>query len=86
MTSVGLVLGAGGVVGQAYHAGVLAAIETELGWDPRTANADVNAAINILAAGQAVTGRGGTSHAPPIGVDQAQRPDEASTTRELVLA
>jgi len=51
-----------------------------------TGNADVNAAINILAAGQAVSGRGGTSHAPPIGVDQAQRPDEASTTRELVSA
>jgi NTE family protein len=34
---VGLVLGAGGVVGQAYHAGVLAALEHDLGWDPRTA-------------------------------------------------
>ena len=51
-----------------------------------TGNADVNTAINILAAGQAVSGRGGTSHAPPIRVDQAQRPDEASTTRELVSA
>ncbi|HEY7917306.1 MAG TPA: patatin-like phospholipase family protein [Acidimicrobiales bacterium] len=36
-TSVGLVLGAGGVVGQAYHAGVLAALHRELGWDPRSA-------------------------------------------------
>jgi NTE family protein len=34
---VGLVLGAGGVVGQAYHAGVLAALEHDLGWDPRSA-------------------------------------------------
>jgi NTE family protein len=34
---VGLVLGAGGVVGQAYHAGVLASMEHDLGWDPRTA-------------------------------------------------
>ena len=52
-----------------------------------TANADVNAAINILAAGgQPVTRRGGTSHAPPIGVDQAQRPDEASTTRKPLAA
>ncbi len=33
---MGLVLGAGGVVGQAYHAGVLAALEHDLGWDPRT--------------------------------------------------
>lgn len=37
MTSVGLVLGAGGIVGQAYHAGVLAALERETGWDPRQA-------------------------------------------------
>jgi len=36
-TSVGLVLGAGGVVGQAYHAGVLAALHREFGWDPRSA-------------------------------------------------
>lgn len=37
MTRVGLVLGAGGMVGQAYHAGVLAALEHDLGWDPRSA-------------------------------------------------
>lgn len=37
MPRVGLVLGAGGVVGQAYHAGVLAALEHDYGWDPRTA-------------------------------------------------
>jgi NTE family protein len=35
---VALVLGAGGIVGQAYHAGVLAAIENDIGWDPRTAD------------------------------------------------
>jgi NTE family protein len=34
---IGLVLGAGGVVGQAYQAGVLAALEREIGWDPRRA-------------------------------------------------
>ena len=39
MSAVGLVLGAGGVVGQAYHAGVLAALEHDCGWDPR--NADI---------------------------------------------
>ena len=38
MAKVGLVLGAGGVVGQAYHAGVLASLEHDLGWDPRTAD------------------------------------------------
>jgi NTE family protein len=38
VTNVALVLGAGGLVGQAYHAGVLAALEAELGWDPRQAD------------------------------------------------
>ncbi len=34
---VGLVLGAGGVAGGAFHAGVLAALEEATGWDPRRA-------------------------------------------------
>ena len=38
MTRIGLVLGAGGTVGQAYHAGALAALEHDLGWDARTAD------------------------------------------------
>jgi NTE family protein len=33
----GLVLGAGGVTGLAYHAAALAAIDHDLGWDPRSA-------------------------------------------------
>src|ERR1700722_1067394 len=36
--TVGLVLGAGGVVGQAYQVGVLAALEREAHWDPRRAD------------------------------------------------
>jgi NTE family protein len=36
--TVGLVLGAGGVVGQAYQAGALAALEREFGWDARDAD------------------------------------------------
>src|ERR1700679_3079396 len=36
-SSIGLVLGAGGVVGQAYQAGVLSALQRETGWDPRQA-------------------------------------------------
>lgn len=35
---IGLVLGAGGVVGGAFHAGVLAALEHATGWDPRRAD------------------------------------------------
>jgi NTE family protein len=37
MPRVGLVLGAGGAVGHAYHSGVLAALEEATGWDPRQA-------------------------------------------------
>ena len=38
MTAIGLVLGAGGVVGGAYHAAALAALENATGWDARTAD------------------------------------------------
>lgn len=48
MTRVGLVLGAGGVVGQAYHAGVLASMEHDLGWDPRTADVIVGSSAGSL--------------------------------------
>ncbi len=34
---IGLVLGAGGVVGHAYHAGVLDGLAEATGWDPREA-------------------------------------------------
>jgi NTE family protein len=34
MSSIGLVLGAGGLTGQAFHAGVLAGIAEATGWDP----------------------------------------------------
>ena len=37
MTRVGIVLGAGGVLGQAYHSGVLATLHQEIGFDPRPA-------------------------------------------------
>jgi NTE family protein len=35
---IGLVLGAGGIAGHAFHAGVLRALEAITGWDPRTAD------------------------------------------------
>jgi NTE family protein len=37
MPRIGLVLGAGGAVGHAFHAGVLAAVAESSGWDPRDA-------------------------------------------------
>lgn len=45
---VGLVLGAGGVVGQAYHSGVLAALEHDYGWDPRTADVIVGTSAGSI--------------------------------------
>ena len=45
--SIGLVLGAGGVVGQAYQAGVLAALEREIGWDPRLATIIVGTSAGL---------------------------------------
>ncbi|HEU4513421.1 MAG TPA: patatin-like phospholipase family protein [Nocardioidaceae bacterium] len=48
MPKIGLVLGAGGVVGQAYHAGVLAALEHNYGWDPRTADVIVGTSAGSI--------------------------------------
>jgi NTE family protein len=46
--AVGLVLGAGGVVGQAYQAGVLAALQREIGWDPRAATTIVGTSAGSI--------------------------------------
>jgi NTE family protein len=48
MASVGLVLGAGGVVGQAFHAGVLAALEHDHHWDPRSAEVIVGTSAGSI--------------------------------------
>jgi NTE family protein len=50
VTRIGLVLGAGGVVGQAFHAGVLAAIRDVTGWDPRQADFVVGTSAGSVAA------------------------------------
>ncbi|MBB3084333.1 patatin-like phospholipase family protein [Geodermatophilus sabuli] len=48
MTRVGLVLGGGGVVGQAYHSGVLAVLEHDLGFDARTAEVVVGTSAGAI--------------------------------------
>ena len=48
MSGIGLVLGGGGVVGQAYHAGVLAALEHDVGWDPRKADVIVGTSAGSI--------------------------------------
>lgn len=50
MASIGLVLGAGGIAGQAYHAGVLAALEAQTGWDPRSARLIVGTSAGSITA------------------------------------
>jgi NTE family protein len=47
---IGLVLGAGGLVGQAYHAGALAALEALAGWDPRSADVVVGSSAGSITA------------------------------------
>ncbi len=54
MTRRALVLGAGGVLGASWTIGALAALEQELGWDPREAEVFVGtSAGSVLAAGLA---------------------------------
>jgi NTE family protein len=48
VTRVGLVLGAGGVTGGAFHAGVLAALHEVLGWDARRAEIIVGTSAGSL--------------------------------------
>jgi NTE family protein len=48
VTRIGLVLGGGGVVGQAYHAGVLAALEHDLGFDARRADVIVGTSAGSI--------------------------------------
>ena len=48
MTRVGLVLGGGGVVGQAYHSGVLAVLQNDVGFDARTADVVVGTSAGSI--------------------------------------
>jgi len=57
--TVGLVLGAGGVVGQAYQAGVLAALARHAGWDAR------QAAVIVGTSAGAITGAALRMGVPP---------------------
>jgi NTE family protein len=80
---VGLVLGAGGVTGLAYHAAALAALEHDLGWDPRSAEivagtsagSVVGALLRrgIPAADLSAIAVGGEPSSSPAGVTRAFR-------------
>ncbi len=48
MARIGLVLGAGGATGHAFHIGVLSALEEATGWDPRTADVIVGTSAGAV--------------------------------------
>ncbi|MCY4492609.1 MAG: patatin-like phospholipase family protein [Acidimicrobiaceae bacterium] len=50
MFTVGLVLGAGGAVGDPWHCGVLSRLESEVGWDPREADLIVGTSAGAFTA------------------------------------
>jgi len=60
MSRIGLVLGGGGVVGQAFHAGALTALEQDLGWDARTADVIVGTSAGAVTAALLRTGVSGS--------------------------
>jgi NTE family protein len=49
VASIGIVLGAGGIVGQAFHGGVLRAVHEATGWDPRDAELVVGTSAGSVA-------------------------------------
>ncbi len=57
-TTVGLVLGAGGVAGAAFHAGALAALVDATGWDPRRADLVVGTSAGASSAASLRSGLG----------------------------
>src|SRR5258708_38771789 len=65
-SSVGIVLGAGGVVGQAYQAGVLSALRRETGWDPRQASVIVGTSAGSVTAAALRGGVSATDLAPSL--------------------
>lgn len=58
MTKRGLVIGAGGVTGLAWSSGTLAALEEEIGWDPRDAEVLLGTSQGAFLAGLLASGVG----------------------------
>jgi NTE family protein len=73
---IGLVLGAGGVVGHAYHAGVLAGLGEATGWDPRDAEVVVGTSAgsvvgSLLRAGFAARDLAARATGEPVSAEAA---------------
>ncbi len=89
MVRVGLVLGGGGVVGQAYHSGVLAVLQHDFGFDARGADVVVGTSAGsitgtLLRAGVSAEDLAAwTVKAPLSGEDEVLRTMAAATVPEL---
>jgi NTE family protein len=89
VTRVGLVLGGGGVVGQAYHSGVLAVLEHDFGFDARTADVIVGTSAGSITGALLRLGVSAedlaawTVKAPLSGDDDVLRQMAATTVPEL---
>ena len=79
MGRIGLVLGAGGVAGGAFHAGVLAALADGTGWDPRRAAIVVGTSAGSIAGTSLRAGR----PAPDLLARAQDRPLSAEGQRVL---
>jgi NTE family protein len=74
---IGLVLGAGGVIGHAYHAGVLDGLCDETGWDPRDAEVIVGTSAGsvvgaLLRAGFSARDLAARSTGDPVSPEAAE--------------
>lgn len=83
MARIGLVLGAGGVVGGAFHEGVLRAITDATGWDPRDAAIIVGTSIGshvgaTLRGGTPARGKRARTSTAPAEAEQRRRYAPAS--------
>jgi NTE family protein len=91
MPRIGLVLGAGGVVGHAFHAGVLAELAAVTGWDPRDAEVVVGTSAGsvvgaLLRAGVSpadIAARATGEALSPEGARLAARADGAGPRRSI---
>jgi NTE family protein len=76
---IAVVLGAGGAVGHAFHAGVLAALDRELGWDARRADLLVGTSAGSIVASLLRAGM------PPVDLaNRAQREPLTAEGAEVV--
>ena len=88
VTRVGLVLGAGGLTGEAFHRGVLRGLHDAASWDARSAFAIVGTSAGALVAAslRAPNRRGLTSDIPLLPADAHEPPPWRPALRPFVRA